>query len=329
MTDELILSEPSTAVVTAILPISAGVPRIVVDAGPAAGFVWEEFFSGQLRNRNTRTAYLRAVHRFFRWIEPKGILLPQITPGIVGDYLDSHPGSAPTKKQHLAALRRLFDLLVVRHVVVLNPAASVRTERYEVVEGKTPDIAVDTARLLLKSIDATNVVGLRDRAVLATLVYTAARVGAVAKLRMGHLMHDGTQYLFRFDEKGGKSREIPARHDLEVYLSEYRDAAGIAGDPKESPLFRSAERRTKRLTAAAMSATDIARMLKRRLRDAGLSNRISPHSFRVTTITNLLEQGVALEDVQYLAGHSDPRTTRLYDRRHRKVTRNIVERIDI
>ena len=55
----------------------------------------------------------------------------------------------------------------------------------------------------------------------------------------------------------------------------------------------------------------------------------SPHSFRVTTLTDLLLHGVSLEDAQYLAGHSDPRTTRLYDRRHKQVTRNTVERISI
>ena len=78
-----------------------------------------------------------------------------------------------------------------------------------------------------------------------------------------------------------------------------------------------------------MTADDIGRMVKRRMRDAGLPSRLSPHSFRVTTITDLLAQGVPLEDVQHLAGHSDPRTTRLYDRRQRRVTRNIVERITI
>src|SRR5512144_3419836 len=73
----------------------------------------------------------------------------------------------------------------------------------------------------------------------------------------------------------------------------------------------------------------ICRMMKRRLKGAGLPGPFSPHSFRVTTVTDLLEQNVPLEDVQYLAGHSDPRTTRLYDRWRRKVTRNIVERISI
>jgi integrase/recombinase XerD len=75
-------------------------------------------------------------------------------------------------------------------------------------------------------------------------------------------------------------------------------------------------------------AGDICQMVKRRLRDAGLPTRLSPHSFRVATITDLLE-GLPLEDVQRLAGHADPRTTRLYDRRDKKITRNIVERISI
>ena len=78
-----------------------------------------------------------------------------------------------------------------------------------------------------------------------------------------------------------------------------------------------------------MTAGDMGRMVKRRICDVGLPDRLSPHSFRVATITDLLSQGVPLEDVQNLAGHADPRTTRLYDRRQRQVTRNIVERISV
>jgi integrase/recombinase XerD len=129
----------------------------------------------------------------------------------------------------------------------------------------------------------------------------------------------------RFSEKGGKSREIPVRHDLELFLLGYIEAAKITA----GPLFRPASRRTKQLKTKAMSGIDICRMMKRRLKAAGLPDQYSPHSFRVATVTDLLEQDVPLEDVQHLAGHADPRTTRLYDRRRRKVTRNIVERISI
>jgi integrase/recombinase XerD len=307
----------------------SGVPAIIADVGAAGRFAWDEFFRGRLRNPHTRAAYGLAVRRFLAWCQEQGTPLPRVTPGVVGEYFDQHPGSIPTKKQHLAAIKGLFDALVVRHAVVLNPAASIRLERYQVIEGKTPEITVAQARALLSSIDTSHVVGLRDRAAVALLIYTAARVGAVAKLRLQDLQHDGSQYVLRFQEKGGKSREIPVRHDLEQFLLSYIERAGLREAPRESPLLRSAVRRTHVLTESPMTGVYLGWMLKRRLKDAGLPLRLSPHSFRVATITDLLTQGVPLEDVQYLAGHSDPRTTRLYDRRQKKVTRNIVERISI
>ena len=188
---------------------------------------------------------------------------------------------------------------------------------------------MEGARKLLASIRTSTLVGLRDRAIISILVYTAARAGAVAGLRRGNFYDAGDQWMLHFEEKGGKSREIPVRHDLEQTLFEYIEAAGLGDAAKDTPLFRTALRRTGRLTESGMNVVDMCRLMKRRLRDAGLSSHLSPHSFRVTTITDLLEQGVPLEDVQRLAGHSDPRTTRLYDRRDRKITRNIVERISI
>lgn len=310
------------------LVVGQGLPAIVACAGTGARFAWEEFFDAELPNRHTRIAYQRAVRQFLSWCEARGTELQRITPGMVGQYFADHPGTAPTKKQHLAAIRGLFDRLVNRHAVPLNPAASVRVARYQVIEGKTPEITVDQARRLLKSINIATVVGLRDRAAIAIMIYTIARVGAVAKLKVKHLEHDGTQWCLRFDEKGGKSRLIPVRHDLEQFLDTYIKEAGIR-DERESPLFRSTVRKTKQLTQNGMTAVDMCRMVKRRMKKAGLPAQLSPHSFRVTGITDLLEQGVALEDVQYLAGHSDPRTTRLYDRRQKKVTRNIVERISV
>ena len=252
-----------------------------------------------------------------------------ITPANVGRYLDSLPLAATTKKVHLAAIRHLFDELVTRHVVILNPAMSVRTERVEVVEGKTPEITVKQVRTLFATIDTSHVVGLRDRAIVGILVYTAARVGAVAKLRRADFYDTGDQHCLRFAEKGGKLREIPVRHDLRRSVLDYLHTAELYDVDKAGPLFRTTIRRTKQMTMAPMTADDISRMVKRRLRDAGLPLRLSSHSFRVCTLTHLLTQGVPLEDVQMLAGHADPRTTRLYDRRHRHVTRNIVERISI
>jgi integrase/recombinase XerD len=178
-----------------------------------------------------------------------------------------------------------------------------------VIEGKTPEITIEQARTLLASIrtvcmvkddqgeeiEGPLVVGLRDRAILATLAYTACRAGAVARLRLGDFQHDGMQYVLRFQEKGGKSREIPVRHDLEGFILAYIAAAGIAGEGKDRPLFRASNGKTKKLTANALTTERICEMVKRRLKDAGLPSRLSPHSFRVTAITSLLEQGVPMD----------------------------------
>ena len=307
-------------------PVSArNAPEIVKCVGQAAEFAWEEFFQGELANPYTRKNYIHAVKKFLAWCEERDLQLIRVTPGDVGAYFQELPLAVPTKKLHLAAQRKFFDRLVNRHVIVINPAATVRAERYSVVEGKTPEIRPDQVARLLTSIDVSTKIGLRDRAVLAVLIYTAARVGAVAKLTLKSVKHDGSQYTLRFSEKGGKSREIPVRHDLELALLAYMEAAAIT----EGPLFRTAAGKTEKLTENPMTGIDICRMMKRRLKAAGLPGQYSPHSFRVATVTDLLEQNVELESVQDLAGHADPRTTRLYDRRRRKVTRNIVERISL
>jgi integrase/recombinase XerD len=302
---------------------------LVERAGVAGRFAWEEYFYAEHHNPHTQAAYLRAVKRFLAWAEGKGVELVAITPGMVGQYIVGLGGSAAKRNLHLSALRGFFDRLVNRHVVILNPAASVKGVKEKVMEGKTPEISIDQARALLASVDTAPLIGKRDTAILATLAYTACRAGAVAKLRLGDFQADGTQYVLRFQEKGGKSREIPVRHDLQGFIVEYLEAAGISEEAKDRPLYRTGNGKSKVLTGNTMDSVTVCELVKRRLKDAGLPSRLSPHSFRVAAITGLLTQGVPMEDVQYLAGHAEPRTTGLYDRRQKKVTRNIVERIPI
>lgn len=320
---------PNSQAIAIIAPKrSSAVPACIEQSGDAAHFAWDEFFRGQVRNPHTRAAYMHAVRSFFKWAEKKNIPLTRIEPGQVGEYFDQHAGSIPTKKVHLAGLRAFFDVLVNRHVIGLNPAATVRGERYQ-AEGKTPEITRDHARTLLSSINTSRPVDLRDRAIIATLIYTAARDGAVAGLKLKDFAYDGTQYTLRFLEKNGKSRSIPVRHDLQGLLLGYLASFDWQAEPKDAPFFRSVAGRTGELTKRSIRNVDVWRMMKRRLRTAELPGDYSPHSFRVATVTDLLTQGVSLEDVQYLAGHADPRTTRLYDRRQKQVTRNTVEKISI
>jgi integrase/recombinase XerD len=313
----------------AALPMPA-VAIALLQRTPNAAFATDEFFKASISNEHTRRAYGRIVGRFLSWCDNCKLELRNITPGLAGDYVGQLEGSAPTKNQALAALRHFFDALVQRHAVALNSFSSVRGVKYSVTEGKTAELGIEQARTLFRSINTGHVVGLRDRAVLGVLAYTGARVGAVAKLRLSDYRNLGEHRVLRFKEKGGKDREIPVRHDLAVWLNEYIEAAGVAEDSRsKAPLFRAADGKRKVLTPSPYGPHLMRQMMKRRLEDAGLPDLFSPHSFRVTVVTDLLNQNVPLEDVQYLAGHSSLTTTRVYDRRRRKVTRNIVERISI
>jgi site-specific recombinase XerD len=148
-------SNPSNGLVPAghNLPDSfrSELPDILVRAGKAAVFATEEFFFGRIRNEHTRQAYLIAVKRFLAWSEAHGLELVRIAPKDVGQYVDGlrkENTSVATRKQHLAALRHFFDGLATRHAILLNPPLSVRGERYEVIEGKTPEITVMGVRQL-------------------------------------------------------------------------------------------------------------------------------------------------------------------------------------
>jgi site-specific recombinase XerD len=229
-----------------------------------------------------------------------------------------------TFKQHMAAIRMLFSWLTEKGILAMNPAREVKTPRFSRTEGKTPAPPHQEVQKLLDAIDVSHIVGLRDRALLGVTAYTFARIGAVVSLTPQDYFQIGKRSVIRFREKGGKEKEIPVHHKLEEYA--YLEAAKLADQPKE-PVFRSTRGRSRELGLDGLSRKDAWAMLKRRLRDAGVSTIYSNHSFRAAGITNFLENGGNLEVAQRIAGHADSRTTKLYDRRSQKVLVEDMERI--
>ena len=145
----------------------------------------------------------------------------------------------------------------------------------------------------------------------------------------GRFLDEISYRALQFSERGGKAREILVRHNLDDWTAAYLERASLADAPKASPLFRAGQRRGSPLTEWAMSPLAVQLMLKRRLRVASLPEVLSPHSFRIMVVTDLLSQNVPLEHIQYPAGHAHPRTTQIYDRCRRRVSRNLVERISV
>ena len=312
-----------------VATISAGAtPVLFADDAATARRFWE-FFVVTIRNRNTRRAYLTAVRGFDDWCARRGVGLADVEPMVVAAYIEelTRNRAAATVKQHLAAIRSLFDWLVLGQVVSFNPAAAVRGPKHVVKAGKTPVLSAEETRSLLDGIATDTAVGLRDRALIGVMVYSFARVSAAVGMRVRDYRTQGRRAFFRLAEKGGRFNEVPAHHTAAEYVDAYLAALEGTGD-RNTPLFRAVETGG-RLGPRPLSRTHALRMVKRRARAAGLSEDLSPHSFRATGITEYLRGGGDRDTAARIAGHESTRTTRLYDRRDDALTLDEIERIRI
>lgn len=323
--------------VTASLPRSGmvplPVPALIAARGEHTARRFIEFFVATIRNRNTRVAYYRAVSAFCRWCEQYGIGdLLAVEPITVATYIEQLglTASPPTVKQHLAAVRGLFDWLVTGAQLPSNPAASVRGPRHSVKRGKTPVLTADDTRRLLDSIPlarldgSPNLPGLRDRALIAVMVYSFARVSASVAMKHEDYYPEGKRWWLRLYEKGGKVHCVPAHHNVEAYLDAWIAAAGPFD--KRSPLFPTFGP-DGLPTGRPMNRSDALKMVKRRARVAEIPESTCNHSFRATGITVYLDNGGTIETAQEIAAHESPRTTKLYDRTSDEITLDEIERI--
>jgi len=223
------------AEVTADLPVANVVPAIIAELGDQAGWRYVEFFTANIRNPHTRRAYARACGQFFAWCDQRSLTLTAIRPHDVATYIEqlqAVEASAPLVKQQLAAVRMLFDWLVVGQVMPANPASAVRGPKHVVKTGKTPVLEGEEWRKLLGSIPTASLRDIRDRALIATLTYSFARINAALRMKIEDLRPRGAGWNIRLHEKDGKHHLMPCHHALAEALHAYINAAGIAEDRK-------------------------------------------------------------------------------------------------
>jgi integrase/recombinase XerD len=270
----------------------------------------------------------REAKQFFDWCEDHRLKLEDIAPIAIAAYIEELGAkiARPSVKQHLAAIRQLFDYLVTGGILLSNPAGSVRGPKYVVTRGKTPVLSRDEMHQLLDSIDTSDLIGLRVRALLGLMGYTFARVSAVVTLRVEDYFQQGRRSWLRLHEKGGKRHEVPCHHSLDEYLDAWIAAAKI-GDDQKGPLFRSFKKGDK-LTTNPMTRSDVLYMIKRLAKEAALPYSTCCHTFRATGITAYLQNGGTLEHARQIAAHQSPCTTKLYDRTRDEISLDEVERIN-
>ena len=313
-----------------LAPILDGVPAIIANAGPDASYRFVRFFVETIRNKNTREAYARAVRDFFFWCEDKGLSLETIEPVGVSAYVEQLTAEREPAgvKQHLAAIRMLFDWLTNGGIIPFNPASSVKGPRMSYRKGKTPILDADECRMLLDSIEGEKLADIRDRALIGVMVFSFARVSAAIGMNRCDYRTQGKKSTFRLHEKGGKFNEVPVHHKAEQYMDAYLAAARLISADKKAPLFRSFNRKRK-LSDRRLNRRDTLAMIKRRAKKAGLPADICCHTFRGTGITTYLKNGGDRSKAAQIAGHASEKTTSLYDRRNDEIDRGEIEKVQI
>ncbi len=316
----------------------------------------DTFFKPIVRNVHTRRAYKMGAVDFFTYLSaiPHITSLQAIVPAHIGawlDHMETRGLAAPTIKLRLAGLRRMFDKLVFDRVLVVSPAAVVKGPGYSVEKGKTPVLTGEQTLQLLDAIDVTELIGLRDRAMISAMAYSFARISAITHLQVRHVFRQQRRTWLRLAEKGGKSHDVPCHPRLEDDLLAWLAAAGHAddpdawvfqtftwepkprasneaaddagkgaecattGDPAECEPKASDRQRHRILSGKPMSQSMTWDMLQRRAAAAGIDTAVCNHTFRATGITAYLSHGGTIERAARIAGHRSTRTTQLYDRR--------------
>lgn len=226
----------------------------------------------------------------------------------------------------MTALRSLFSYLQTYGYTGANPAHSKFVDTPPVPrDGKTVGLSPQECRRLLDAPDSSTPVGIRDRAILATLAYSACRVGEIARIRVGDLKKATGHNIVEVHGKGGKERHVPLHPEAVERVEEWMEVAGIRRD-LAGPLFRAVA--TARglgrdgFLSKPLTRRGIQYLVKRYAKSIHLDPAVTVHSFRVTALTTARERGVDIVDLQDFAGHASPSTTLAYIRNRDRLSKS-------
>ena len=305
--------------IKAVVPSSRGsMQRLSVDQ--LAGIPEEEIWLASRKSARTRRAYRNDVAHFMRTLNirtPDELRRVDHRAVMAWERLmrEEQGSQASTVRRRLAALSSLFAHLVKFGTVEMNPVRDVERPAVNRREGMTLAFSQKQARSILDTPDDKTVLGVRDRAILAVGLQVGFRRAEIAGLKVGDFhMNRGFDSL-KVVRKGGKKGSLAIHPQVAQRIRDYLDLAKH-GDDLDGPLFRPVrDNQNANESRRHLAPIAIDRVLRKYARSIGLDRGYSAHSMRATFITTALDNGASLEDVQSAAGHADPSTTKLYDRR--------------
>jgi site-specific recombinase XerD len=305
--------------IKAIVPSSRGsLQRLSVDQ--LAAIPEEQVWLASRKSARTRRAYHNDVTHFMRTFNiqsPEELRRIDHRAVMAWERLmrEEEGSQASTVRRRLAALSSLFAHLVKFGVVEVNPARDVERPAINRREGMTLAFSQQQARKILDAPEPDTLLGVRDRAILAVGLQVGFRRAEIASLKVGDFHMNRGYDALRVMRKGGKKGSLAIHPQAAQRIRDYLELAKH-GDDIEGPLFRPVkDNRKMQESRRHLAPIAIDRVLRKYARSIGLERGYSAHSMRATFITTALDNGASLEDVQSAAGHADPSTTKLYDRR--------------
>jgi integrase/recombinase XerD len=265
-----------------------------------------EILGARLRNPNTRSAYRVAWSSFLAFCSRRQLEFEAVKAYHVGAWLDQHSGSKSTQRQHLAAVRLLFDHLMMRGVIEYNPAARARPPRLVRDSSRTPVFEEAEIEAFLDSINLNSGKEIRDKAIFCVLLYS----------------------WLRFQEKRGKEHEVPVHSKAREAIDLWLESSGLASNPA-APLFPAFGKNRESIETKHLDRRSILNLVQKRASASGITKRVCCHSFRATGITEYMNSGGTIEIAQQIAGHESSSTTRIYDRSRDRLTIEEIERVKI
>jgi integrase/recombinase XerD len=287
-----------------------------------------EILGARLRNPNTRSAYRVAWRAFLDFCSKRQLELEVVKAYHVGAWLDQHTGSRSTQRQHLAAVRLLFDHLMMRGVVEYNPAARAKPPRLVRETSHTPVFEEAEIVSFLDSINANSVKDIRDKAIFCVLLYSWCRVSALVNLTVADYYERAGQRWLRFQEKRGKEHEVPVHSKAKEAIDLWLAASCLTSSPS-APLFPAFGKNGETIELKHLDRRSILKLVEKRASASGITKRVCCHSFRATGITEYMNSGGIIEIAQQIAGHKSSSTTRIYDRSRDRLTIQEIERVQI
>ncbi|GLU45498.1 site-specific tyrosine recombinase XerD [Allomuricauda sp. NBRC 101325] len=223
-----------------------------------------------------------------------------------------------TQARIISGLKGFFNYLVFEDYREDNPMDLIETPK---IGRKLPDtLSVDEINDLIKTIDLSKPEGERNRAILETLYGCGLRVSELVDLKLSDLFFD--EDFIKVTGKGSKQRFVPISDINKKYINIYRKEVRVhLPIQKEHEDFVFLNRRGKQLTRAMIFT-----IIKRLAEQIGLKKNISPHTFRHSFATHLLENGADLRAIQQMLGHESITTTEVYMHVNRKHLTDVLEK---